>query len=207
MPTKPLPTTQQVDQLLRTTVEAAQRLIAADPRHFANLRASFLALYTHPTFQLILGIPPPGHPTLSSPHKQQPPELTEIKSAIKALTKSVADLQPKVKEAKASSAKNPPPAGTASAQGKGPATPTQTPTFASKAASKPRPSLVLDIGATNPDDRSTPHLNDTLNGFLHKIGHDEIKLSATRYNKKGDLVITAQHSTTQTQLNNVVNHI
>ena len=206
-PTNAPPTPQQVDRTLHSVVNAAQQLIAKDARHFANLRASFLAFYTHPTFQLILGIPSQVPPTASPPNNQQQSELTEIKSAIKALTKSVVDLQPKVNEAKAPSVKNPPPTGNASAQGKGPASLTQTPTYASKAASKSRPSLVLDIGAANPEDRFTPHLNDTLNGYLHEIGHDEVKLSATRYNKKGNLVITAHHSTTQTQLNNVANII
>ena len=42
----------------------------------------------------------------------------------------------------------PPPTGTPSAQGKGPKQ-AQTPTYASKAASKARPSLVLDIRAND----------------------------------------------------------
>jgi hypothetical protein len=42
---------------------------------------------------------------------------------------------------------------------------------------------------------------------MHAIGQDEIKFSATRYNKKGNLVITAHHTTTQAQLNSVVDNI
>ena len=52
------PTPQQVDRILQSVLANSQQLLAADPRHFANLRASFLAFYTHPTFQLVLGIPP-----------------------------------------------------------------------------------------------------------------------------------------------------
>jgi hypothetical protein len=42
---------------------------------------------------------------------------------------------------------------------------------------------------------------------MHVIGCDEIKFSATRYNKKGNLVITAHHTTTQAQLNSVADDI
>ena len=46
-------------------------------------------------------------------------ELLAIKSSITTLTKSVADLQPKVKEVKAPSTQPTPPAGNPGAQGKG----------------------------------------------------------------------------------------
>jgi len=200
------PTTQQVDRTLQTAISAAQSLISSDPRHFANLRASFLALYTHPTFQLILGIPSQTPANPPPPSKQLQTDLLAIKSSITALTKSVADLQPKVKEAKAPAPTIPPPAGNTNAQGKG-RPPVPTPTYASKAASRPRPSLVLDLGATDPDNQLSSSLNDALNGQMHAIGRDEIKFSATRYNKKGNLVLTAHHTNTQVQLNSVADEI
>jgi chaperonin cofactor prefoldin len=204
------PTPQQVDRTLQSAIAAAQSLISSNPRHFANLRASFLALYTHPTFQLILGIPSQVAPAPSPPSNQLQTELTAIKSTITALTKSIADLQPKVKEAKASLSQPPPPAGNPKAQGKGLSHVT-TPMYASKAASKPRPSLVLDTEAINPDDQFDTSLCDSLNGYMHEIGRNEVKFSATRYNKKGNLVLTAHHTTTQSQLNSIAeelkNHI
>jgi hypothetical protein len=102
------PTPQQVDRTLQSVISAAQSLISSDPRHFANLRASFLALYTHPTFQLILGIPSQTPANEPQPNKQLQTDLNALKSSITALTKSVADLQPKVKEAKAPTSKPPP---------------------------------------------------------------------------------------------------
>jgi len=86
MPKEIPPTTQQVDRILQTVVVHVQQLIADDPRHFANLRASFLAFYTHPTFQLILGIPSQVSPSTSPPTKQLSAELSELKSTIQALS-------------------------------------------------------------------------------------------------------------------------
>ena len=90
------PTPQQVDHIMQSVVVHAQQLIAEDPRHFANLWASFLAFYTHPTFQLILGIPSQVPPTSTPPTNQLKSELSKLKSTIQALSKTVADLQPKV---------------------------------------------------------------------------------------------------------------
>ena len=42
---------------------------------------------------------------------------------------------------------------------------------------------------------------------MHDIGRDEIKFSATRYNKKGNLVLIAHHTTTQAQVNTVADEI
>jgi hypothetical protein len=86
------PTPQQVDRTLQSVISAALSLIASDPRHFANLCASFLALYIHPTFQLILGIPFQTPSIEPQPNKQLQTDLNILKSFITALTKSVADL-------------------------------------------------------------------------------------------------------------------
>ena len=200
------PTPEQVDRTLQSVISAAQKLISSDPRHFANLRSSFLAMYTHPTFQLILGIPSQVSANSAPPNNQIQSELTVIKSSILALSKTVADLQPKVTGAKAPTSQPTPSTGNPGAQGKGPP-PLRNPTYASKAASKPRPSLVLDIGATNHDDQLDPSLNEALNGHMHKLGRDEIKFSAIKYNKKGNLILTAHHTTTQAQLNSIADEI
>ena len=197
------PTTQQVDRTLQTAVAHAQHLIADDPRHFAALRASFLALYTHPTFQLILGIPTQIPPNTPPPTNQFKTELSELKSNIQALSKAVSDLQPKVPRAQAPAAQPPPPKGNPSAQGKGPSPPPPS-TYASKAASTRRPSLVLNIGdstLTNEELQSALHLQ--LNNWLHSHGHIEIKLSAAKFTSKGNLVLTAHHATSQSQLDSI----
>ena len=203
MPKEIPPTTQQVDRILQTVVVHVQQLIADDPRHFANLRASFLAFYTHPTFQLILGIPFQVSPSTSPPTKQLSAELSELKSTIQALSKTVSNLQPKVTRAQAPTTQPPPPKGNISAQGKGPSPPPPS-TYASKAASTRRPSLVLNIGdptLTNEQLQSALHLQ--LNNWLHTNGHIEIKLSAAKFTNKGNLVLTAHHATTQSQLDNI----
>ena len=180
------PTPQQVDHILQSVMAHTQQLIADDPRHFVNLQASFLAFYTHPTFQLILGIPSQiPHTTPSPPNNQLQAKLQSMRSSIQALTKSVADLQPRVKRGESQPSQPTPPIGNPLVQGKRP-TPPCAQTYAFKAASTSQPSLVLDLGATNPNDQFDSTINDTLNGYMHEIGHNKIKFSTTRYNKKGN---------------------
>ena len=201
------PTPQQIDRTLQSVIGAAQTLIATDTRHFANLWASFLAMYTHPTFQLILGIPTQVNNNPPTPTNASNSELQAIKRSIEALTKSVADLQPKVKAAKAPDTQTPHPASKPVAQGKGHAM-SPNPTYASTAALPPRPSLVIELGATDPENHaSIPVINRRLNEYMQEIGRDEIKFSAARYNKKGNLVLTAHHKNSQTQLNSVADNI
>jgi hypothetical protein len=59
------PTPQQVDATLRSVITASQTLINTDPRHYTNLRATFMQFYSHPTFQLILGLPTQNTPTVT----------------------------------------------------------------------------------------------------------------------------------------------
>ena len=91
------PTTQQVDATLRLVIAASQTLINEDPKHYTNLRATFMQFYSHPTFQLILGLPAQQTQTLPPPDNQLKAELTEIKSTIAALSKAVSGQQPKAK--------------------------------------------------------------------------------------------------------------
>ena len=89
---------------------------------------------------------------------------------------------------------------------KGPSS-TQTPTYASKATSRPQPSLVLNLGDSNPNDHLDRSLNNSPNGHMHELGRDKIKFSAARYNRKRNLVLTPHHTTTQAQLNSVADDI
>ncbi|KAN0105780.1 hypothetical protein V8E52_010690, partial [Russula decolorans] len=91
------PTPQQVDATLRSVITASQTLINTDPRHYTNLRATFMQFYSHPTFQLILGLPTQNTPTQPPPDNQLKAELSEIKSTISALSKAVNSLPPKAK--------------------------------------------------------------------------------------------------------------
>ena len=102
---------------------------------------------------------------------------------------------------------NPPPLlATLKPRAKG-SSPLHNQTYTSKAAFKPRPSLVLNIGATNHNDQLDSSLNEAFNRHMHKLSHDEIKFSTIKYNKKGNLILTAQHTTTQAQLNSIADEI
>lgn len=193
------PTTQQVNATLRSVIAASQTLINEDPRHFAELRATFLQFYSHPTFQLLLGLPSQQTPTQPPLDNQLKAELTEIKSTISALSKAVNGQQPKAKGTQAPTTHPPPPKGKPSAQGQGPGH-VPNPTFASKAAVKPRPSLVLDLEVPYPKEQLTSELVTLVNDKLHAQGHQHVKLSAAKWTGKGNLVLTAHHTVTPAQL-------
>jgi hypothetical protein len=193
------PTPQQVDATLRSVISASQTLINGDPRHVTNLRATFLQFYSHPTFQLILGLPSQSTHTPPMPDNQLKAELLEIKSTITALSKAVTGLQPKAKGPQAPQSQPPPPKGKPSAQGQGPVN-TSPHTFASKAAVKPRPSLVLDLGAPDPTKQPSAEIVTTLNVKLQHQGYSQVKFSAAKWTNKGNLVLTAHHAVTQANL-------
>ena len=193
------PTTQQVDATLRSVIAASQTLINEDPKHFTNLRATFMQFYSHPTFQLILGLPAQQIQTHPSPDNQLKAELAEIKSTIAALSKAVSSQQPKAKGVSNTPAtQTPPPKGKPSTQGQGSGNVTP-PTFASKAAVKSRPSLVLDLEVSNPHQQPTTELVTYVNDRLYAQGHQHVTLSAAKWTSKGNLVVTAHHTVTQVQ--------
>ena len=194
------PTPQQVDATFRSALDACQSLLGMDIRHTTVLRSTIQNLYSHPTFQLLLGFPAQSYPHPPAPDKQLHAELADIKSTISALSKTVNSLQPKANGVQ-TPVPTPPSKPAASAQGKGP-TQKHTPTYASKAAATVRPSLVLDLG----QDKSQKQLNEELAGDINRnldsIGYEDVKILAARYTKKGNLVLTAHHNTSQAQLNN-----
>ena len=204
-PQKFPPTTAQVDATLGSVLSATQSLLNADSNHYAALRASFIKFYSHPTFQLVLGVPhqAPSNIAPSPPDKQLTAELAEIKSTISALSKAVTSLQPKAKGAQAPSTQPPPPKGNPSAQGKGPSH-VNPPTFASTAASKARPSLVMELGAIPPDKQNVQDITGYVNGKLSNSGLVNVQLSAARYTKQGNLVLTAHHATIQSQFQQAI---
>jgi len=66
---------------------------------------------------------------------------------------------------------------------------------------------MLDIGATDSEDRLPNQAISSLNMRMIGIGCVEVKLSIIRYNKKGNLIVTAHHSITQAQLNSITDNI
>jgi hypothetical protein len=89
------PTPQQVDATFRSALDACQSLLGMDIRHTTVLRSTIQNLYSHPTFQLLLGFPAQSYPHPPAPDKQLHAELADIKSSISTLSKMVNSLQPK----------------------------------------------------------------------------------------------------------------
>ena len=89
------PTTQQVEATLRFALTASHALLGMDPGNIVQLRTTFLHFYSHPTFQLILGIPSQSPAQTTPLNSQLHAELLGIKSTIQTLSKAVHDLQPK----------------------------------------------------------------------------------------------------------------
>lgn len=193
------PTPQQVDATLRSVIAASQTLINGDPRHYTNLRATFMQFYSHPTFQLILGLPTQHTHAQPPTDNQLKTELSEMKSTISALSQAVIGLQPKAKGAMPPATQPPLPKGKPSTQGQGSAHVT-TPTFASKAAAKSRPSLVLNLEVPFTKEQLTSELVTLVNDKLYAQGHQHVKLSAAKWTSKGNLVLTAHHTVSQAQL-------
>src|SRR6267154_3630580 len=108
-PTEIPPTPQQINATLGSVISAAQALINEDHRHFKDLKTTFLQLYSHPTFQLILGILAQSTTLTPPPNNRLTAELSNLKSTISALSRTVTSLQPKMKGASPPPPPHPPP--------------------------------------------------------------------------------------------------
>ena len=196
----PTPAHQQVATILQLALSASMELINQSPNNSGPLRSTFLQFYASATFQLIVGIPSHLSPNQPAEH-QLKAELQDIRSNIQTLSKTVAGLQPKATgpQLPLPPSQKPSTTGKPAVQGKGHGQPS-SPTFASKAAAKARPSLVLDLGAPKSQQTDVSIIIAKLNDKLHLNEYDHIKLSAATWTAKGNLVITAHQSVNQVQL-------
>ncbi|KAI0277974.1 hypothetical protein BC826DRAFT_976470 [Russula brevipes] len=152
---------------------------------------TFLNIYAHPTFALILGIPsqqPAIHPVMQE-------QLNHIKKQIQSLSKTVEARHPPTEATTAP----PPPAATPAAKNAPPDT------YANKAKQEPRPSLVVDFLGKPPSQDGRPpghalceHVNKQLQA---QKNYSAVQISAVKWTAKGNIVLTAAHTTTQQQLN------
>ncbi|KAN0113864.1 hypothetical protein V8E52_007336, partial [Russula decolorans] len=97
----------------------------------------------------------------------------------------------------------PPPKVAPSAQVTGQKLTSAPPTFAAKAATPARPSLIVDISKSpipKEDRPSATDLCEKINERLHNRGHKSMFLSAAKWTGKGNLVFTASPHTTSHQL-------
>ncbi|KAI0282954.1 hypothetical protein BC826DRAFT_973936 [Russula brevipes] len=138
MPKTPIPrdipsSTQQIMVVLSSALTASRKLISDNPEAIKDLRPTFLNIYAHPTFSLILGIPTqqlPNHPAIQE-------QLNHIKTQLQTLSKAVEARPTSVDVTKGPSS---PPSMAAPA-----AKNTLPNSYANKAKQEPRPSLVIDF--------------------------------------------------------------
>ncbi|KAN0102394.1 hypothetical protein V8E52_011988 [Russula decolorans] len=197
----PPPTTQQIAGVLQSALNAGQTLLQSQPHQLEALRTTFIQFYAHPTFQLILGIPTQSPAPSTTTNNQLKAELTDIKSTLHMLSKAVTGLQSK--GAPAPKLPTPPPKVAPSAQVTGQKLTSAPPTFAAKAATSARPSLIVDISKSpipKEDRPSATDLCEKINERLHNRGHKSMFLSAAKWTGKGNLVFTASPHTTSHQL-------
>lgn len=192
------PSHQQVTAVLKSVTLATQELLS-DPKNGPDLRTTLIHFFAQPVIQLVLGFPSQAPATTTPSDSQLKAELSELKSNILALSKSVADLTPRITKAKAPTSHPPLTQAKSGAQGQGPKHVTP-PTYASKATVKARPSLVLDLGQTNPDLQFPPNWIMNLNMKLQSLEFQDVKISAMSYTKKGNLTLIAHPNTVQSRL-------
>jgi hypothetical protein len=204
----PLPplTIQQIAGTLKSVIDASQKLLGSNPMLANDVRTIYNNFLKHPITTKILGSnPAPANipnTTTSTLHE----EILEIKKTISALSMAVSKIQPKAKPPPITNNtkqdSNPRPNG----KGQGPKT---TPTYASQASSPACPSAVLGVGAVEITERLTPtEICKLLNKELARTpSHEQVHISAAKWNSCGNLIITTGHNTTQNQLNTSLTHI
>lgn len=171
------------------------------PAQLGELRNIFIQFYANPTFQLISGIPSQSTTKSPPPDNQLKAELNEIKSTLQALTRTVTGLQSK--------STLPPPKVVSSTQSPGKIT-LATPTYATKATTPARPSLVVDLSHNMLPKESRPSAADlceSTNNKLHSHGHRNTILSTARWTNKGNLMLTASPLVSSQQLHTLTLNI
>ena len=131
--------------------------------------------------------------------------LTSLENTLTNLAKATTDVR---KDIKAHSS-TPAPANPAKPPQKHGTPPAPQPTYAAKAASPQRPSVVVDVAAyTWPEDRRpTPSdLCATINAALDHSNKTQVRVSAARWTTKGNLVLWGGTNTTAHQLNAALPH-
>jgi hypothetical protein len=192
-PLTPLTPTQQIAATLSYALTASQKLIALKPEAIKDLRPTFLSIYAHPTFAMILGIPsqqPAIHPVMQE-------QLNHIMKQIQSLSKTVEARQPPTTAT--ITPPPPPPVATPAAKIAPPDT------YANKAKQESRPSLVIDFLGKPPsqDGRPPGHvLCEYINNQLQvQKKYPAVWISAVKWTAKGNIVLTAAHTVMQQQLN------
>jgi hypothetical protein len=189
------PTLQQIAGVLSSITEATQLILRGNPALVAEVRNLYTSFLTSPTTIKALG----GKPTLptSTSNLSDPlrKEILEIKETISALSKAVNKSSPLTANPTPSS--NPKNFKVHS-----------TPTYATLAASPPRPSAVLEMNGTQIQNRPRPaDICELFNKQLLASPYPQVSISAAKWNTRGNLIITAGPTTSAQQLNKVLPYL
>lgn len=138
-------------------------------------------------------------------------ELTALQIRLTSLENTLANVAKASAEAAKVMKKNPPPTTPAQNPTKPPSTktPGPPPTYASKAATPQRPSLLMDTSSyTWPDPKPSPaDICATINASLETSNPTQVRLAAVKWTPKGNLVLWGNASTTTQQLSAALPHI
>jgi hypothetical protein len=164
--------------------------------HIINL------LINDPLIQTIL---PKGTPANTAPAKELNAlqiRLTSLENTLANLAKATTEVRKDLKAHPTTPAQSAKPSTTKSV-------PAPPPTYAAKAASPQRPSVVVDAAAyTWPEDRRPPPSDfcATINAALDHSNATQVRVSAARWTTKGNLVLWGGPNTTAHQLTNALPH-
>ncbi|KAF8259482.1 hypothetical protein EI94DRAFT_1707072 [Lactarius quietus] len=197
MPPKPKPpappsTTQQLAEILTTTAKAIEDITSENPELRETIQKLISTFLTNPTIAKLHRAPQAPTPS-ESPLPKLLEDVKSIKSSLVALQKAIS---PSTQSGKPSPSKTPvhaPAAPITRAKGK-----TPSPSFASAAASPPRPSLVvcLDFLNWNKGRPSPATLCSDINRVLETLGNDQVRISAVKWTARDNLILTGGPNTT-----------
>jgi len=201
MPPKPKPpsppiTPQQIAGVLSSITTGVETLLSTDPKQVEKVQAILLEFTTHPNIMKALGNPTPQEPNPAT-HPTILKDLQSIRTSLTVLQKAITaghqtskpNSSPKTPDSSPQTPKD-------RAKEK-----TITPTFATVAASPPRPSVMVNLAHITWDQRPTPpELCVDINTALLASDNDQTHISAARWTARENLILTGGPNTTVQQL-------
>ena len=182
----------QIAGVFSSITQATNEILGGNPVFLDEVRNLYTSFLTSPTTIKILGYNPTTRTNTTNPSDPLRKEILAIKDTVTALSKAVKGQQPK---------SNPPQTHTQPTQGtKSP------PTYASKTATRARPSVVVELEKQRIVDRLTPEIicNAINEGVKTHPAISQVRVSAARWTARGNLVITAGPTTPEKLLNSAL---
>lgn len=201
------PNHDSVSSMLGLTVAYLRHMHPAKltpPDESMRASAHLLTLFINePLVQTLL---PKGTPANTAPVKELNAlqiRLTSLENTLANLAKATTDIRKDIKSQSTSSA-NPAKPPLPSAQRSAP-----SPSYAAKAASPQRPSVVVDAAAYTWPENQRPSPSEicaSINATLTRSNVTQVRMSAARWTAKGNLVIWGGANTTPSQLTAALPH-